>query len=428
MTSPHEFQPGAEYADQLDAADPLASYREQFHLPLHENGAPVLYFCGNSLGLQPKGVAAALEQELEDWKNLAVNAHFRGKHPWYPYHENFREVGARLVGANSGEVVLMNTLTVNLHLLMVSFYRPSGPRRKILIEHAAFPSDLYAVQSQLQFHGCDPQEDLLIAKPREGESTLRTEDLIALIEEHGSEIALVMMGGVNYFSGQLFNMKEITAAAHAQGCAVGFDLAHAAGNVPLQLHDWNVDFAVWCSYKYLNGGPGAIAGGFVHERHGSRDDLPRFAGWWGNDPEQRFRMHLLDRFDPSPGAEGWQLSNPPIFSMTPLLQSLALFDEATMPKLRQKSLQLTGYLEYLLDGIPGDRYEVLTPRDPEQRGCQLSVRIKDASPDWIDRFDTRGVVCDYRPPDVIRVAPVPLYNRFRDVYDFCEVLREDTAS
>lgn len=421
--------PEAGHADQLDAEDPLRGYRDRFHIPRGRvagpSASPVHYFCGNSLGLQPKGVRELVEQELEDWRDLAVDAHFEGRSPWYPYHEQFEEAGARLVGARPGEVVMMNSLTVNLHLMMVSFYRPEGERTKILIEDCAFPSDTYAVKSQLRFHGYDPEEHLLIARPREGETLLRMDDVEALIRREGAKIALVMMGGVNYFTGQLFDLERIARVARGEGCAVGFDLAHAAGNAVLALHDWDVDFAVWCNYKYLNSGPGAIAGCFVHERHGGQRDLPRFEGWWGNDPSQRFQMHLLERFEPHRVAEAWQLSNPPILAMTPLRSSLALFDEVGMAKLREKSLRLTGYLEFLLDHFGGD-YEVLTPREPEARGCQLSIRLGSRAQETFDALQAAGCVCDLRKPDVIRAAPVPLYNSFHDVWTLARVLSERT--
>ncbi|MCA8959231.1 MAG: kynureninase [Planctomycetes bacterium] len=416
-------------ARRLDASDPLATYRARFEIP-RQDGEPVHYFCGNSLGLQPSRVRDFVEQEIEDWRDLAVHAHFRGRTPWYSYHEVFEESGARLVGARPGEVVMMNSLTVNLHLLMVSFYRPTPERHKILIENAAFPSDNYAVRSQLRFHGYDSEAGLLVARPRDGELTLRTEDLVGLIEERGSEIALVMLGGVSYFTGQFFDLERITAAAKARGCVVGFDLAHAAGNVPLALHDWNVDFAAWCNYKYLNGGPGAIAGAFVHEDHGApnaeftdRDglDLPRFAGWWGNDPSQRFKMHLMEEFVPHRVAEGWQLSNPSIFSMAPLRASLELFDEVGMAALREKSLRLTAYLEHLLGSLRAS-VDIITPSDPDRRGCQLSLRIHEGARALVDELDRRRCVCDFREPDVIRVAPVPLYNTFHDVWVLAQIL------
>ncbi len=415
------------YALRLDEQDALAGYRTQFHFP-QRDGRPLLYFAGNSLGLQPRSVRAAVEQELDDWARLAVDAHFDGQHPWFPYHEQFRAPGARLVGAVPGEVVFMNGLTVNLHLLMVSFYRPTPRRFRILIEDCAFPSDTYAAQSQLQFHGYDPADGLLIARPRPGEHTLRCEDIEALLDRHGASIALVLLAGVNYFTGQVFDLARITAAAHRHGCIVGWDLAHAAGNIPLKLHDWDVDFAAWCTYKYLNCGPGAVAGCFVHERHARDARLPRFAGWWGNDPATRFRMHLNERFEPVAGAEAWQLSNPPILSMAALRASLALFDQVGMAALREKSLRLTGYLQDLLDQLPHERLSVLTPRDPQQRGCQLSIAVNGRPRELFESLHRAGVIADFRRPNVVRVAPVPLYNSFHDVWRFARLLRTNLLS
>lgn len=412
------------FARQLDAADPLASYRDQFLIPKGPDGREIVYFAGNSLGLQPKATRELINQELDDWASQAVEAHFHGKTPWFSYHEVFRDVGARLVGGLPGEVVMMNSLTVNLHLLMVSFYRPTRERYKILIEDAAFPSDTYAVRSQLILHGFDPDAGLIVARPRAGEHTIRTEDILSLIAEEGGHIALVMMSGVNYYTGQVFDIPRITAAAHAKGCKVGWDLAHAAGNLVLKLHDWNVDFAAWCSYKYLNSGPGAVAGAFVHERHGNNPDLPRFAGWWGNDPATRFRMHLEPRFIPRAGADGWQISNPPIFSLAPLRASLEFFDKAAMPALRAKSERLSGYLLWLLDQSGMDSLRVITPRDPEQRGCQLSLLVNDRPRERFVAWQRAGVTCDFREPNVIRVAPVPLYNTFHDAWRFAQILSE----
>ena len=421
VTAPSAPLPPLDSARALDRADPLSSYRERFSIPRAPDGRELRYFCGNSLGLMPQGVPEALAQECTDWAQLAVNGHFDAKYPWYSYHERFRERGARMVGARPSEVVYMNTLTTNLHLLMVSFYRPDGPRRKILGEGPAFPSDTYAMQSQIRYHGGDPGEDLIVLQPRDGEPGVRDEDVLACLEERGEEIALVLFSGVNYYTGQAFDLKKIADAAHARGCMFGVDLAHAAGNLALQLHDDDVDFAAWCSYKYGNSGPGAIAGAFVHERHGENPDLPRFAGWWGNDPETRFRMHLNETFIPHRGAEGWQLSNPPILSMTPLDSSLAIFEEVTMPTLRERSLRLTGYLEECLDQL-GDAVEVITPREPERRGAQLSVRVTEDPSGFRDALERSGCVCDFRPPDVIRVAPTPLYNTFEDVLFFAKIL------
>lgn len=367
-----------------------------------------------------------MERELEDWAALGVDAHFKPASPWYAYHELFRDKGARLVGAEPGEVVMMNSLTMNLHVMMTSFYRPTAERHAILIDTPTFPSDLYAVRSQIAWHGYDPDRGTLLLTPRQGEDTLRTADIEALLEERGDEIALTLLSGVNFVTGQAFDMDRITRAAHRAGCIVGFDLAHAAGNLPLSLHDWNVDFAAWCSYKYLNAGPGAVGGCFVHARHGADPTLPRFAGWWGNDPATRFRMQLEERFVPVEGAEGWQVSNPPILAMAPLLASLDIFDDAGMPALRTKSRALTAYLLSLLERIPGA--EVVTPRDPEARGSQISIRVPDRADAVFAALEGRGIVPDRRPPDILRVAPVPLYNTFADVRRFADALARTIGS
>lgn len=420
------FEPGEEFARRLDLQDPLAPFRSRFHLPRGKDGEPLLYFLGNSLGLQPTGTAEIVNQELAEWSAKGVAGHFAASTPWYDYHRTLTHPLARIAGAHPVEVVAMNSLTVNLHLLMVSFFRPNHERHKILMEECAFPSDQYAVKSQLRFHGLDPETSLLTARPREGEEILRTEDLLALLADRGKEIALVLLGGVNYFTGQVFDVPRIAFEARRQGCSVGLDLAHAIGNIPLALHDWEIDFAVWCSYKYLNAGPGAVGGCFVHERHANRPSLPRLAGWWGNDPETRFRMH--PDFIPHPGAEGWQVSNPPILSMAPLRASLPLFEEAGTERLRAKSLRLTGYLEYLLRRIPGDLYRILTPSDPSQRGCQLSLRTRVAPRQLLAQLQARGIVADVREPDVVRVAPVPFYNRFEEVWRFARSLGEIASS
>ena len=416
------FEPDEAFARQLDANDPLGGFRTRFHIPNGPSGLPGVYFAGNSLGLQPKSVRSLIEQELKDWADRGVDAHFEGKTPWYSYHEVFRESGARLVGARLGEVVLMNSLTVNLHLMLVSFYRPTRRRHKILIEQPCFPSDLYAVKTQLQYHDFDPNEALIQIAPRPGEHLLRIEDFEELLDREGDSVAVVLLGGVNFVTGQLLDMKRMAELARRHGCVVGFDLAHAAGNVPLQLHEWGVDFAVWCNYKYLNGGPGAVGGCFVHEKHGDHDDLPRFAGWWGNDPKTRFRMHLEPNFVPRGGAEGWQISNPPILAMAPVRASYDLFDEAGMEALRAKSIRLTGYLEYLVDRIETDRFKIITPRDPDQRGSQLSLLVHDESKLLLSKLQREGVVCDFREPDIIRVAPVAMYNSFHDAWRFAQVL------
>lgn len=421
--TPPDFQPSEDFARAQDAADRLAPFREQFLIPPQRDGTPAIYLCGNSLGLQPRTVRAALGAELDDWAGLAVEAHFHGRHPWYSYHELLREPGARLVGALPHELVYMNGLTVNLHLLMVSFYRPTAQRYKILIEDCAFPSDTYAVRTQIRYHGRDPAEALLVARPRPGEHTLRTADLLELIEREGPRLALVLLSGVNYFSGQVFDLPALTAAGQRCGALVGFDLAHAAGNIPLHLHDWNVDFAAWCNYKYCNSGPGAVAGAYVHERHARDPHLPRFGGWWGNDPATRFRMHLEPEFKPAPSADAWQLSNPPIFALAPVRVALELFDQASMPALRAKSERLTGYLQYLLDRMPSQRYTVITPRAAGERGCQLSILVHQRPRELFSALQAAGVVCDFREPNVVRIAPVPLYNTFHEVWRFAAVLR-----
>jgi|CXWL01.1.fsa_nt_gi kynureninase len=413
---PLQFSNQESFARQLDAQDPLKKCREQFHIPQGSDGSEAVYLAGNSLGLQPKSVRPMLEEELDEWALRGVDGHFEGVRPWYAYNEMFRESGARLVGALPGEVVMMNSLTVNLHLMMVSFYRPTPGRYKILIEDPSFPSDLYAVKSQLRTHGYNPDAALLVARPRPGEHVISMEDVEELIAREGKQIALVLFSGVNFVTGQAFDIPRITRAAHAQGCMAGFDLAHAAGNVPLRLHDWNVDFGVWCNYKYLNSGPGAVAGCFVHERHGQNRDLPRFAGWWGNDPATRFRMQFNEDFVPREGADGWQISNPPIFSLAPIRASYDIFDEVGMDSLREKSLQLTGFLEFLLDQIRSPRFEIITPRDSAQRGCQLSLLVREGARELLKSLHASGVMCDFREPNIIRVAPVPLYNSFHEVW------------
>lgn len=413
------------FAEKLDATDELKQYRDRFFIPKDKHGNEVIYFCGNSLGLQPKSARSFIEQEMKDWETLGVEGHVHAKTPWMPYHESLAESTARLVGAKRNEVVVMNTLTVNLHLMLVSFYRPTAMRHKIVIEANAFPSDRYAVESQIKFHGFDPARSLVEWKPRDGEQILRTDDIEEYLEIEGDEIALVMLGGVNYYTGQAFEMERITKAAHAHGCVVGYDLAHAAGNLVLELHHWDVDFAVWCSYKYLNGGPGSVAGCFVHERHARSFDLPRFAGWWGHDKQTRFAMG--PQFVAIEGAEGWQLSNPPILPLAALRASMEIFDEVGMEKLRAKSVALTAYLENALAQIPSSQFSLITPRDPNQRGCQLSIQTKVHGKHLYEYLTRSGVVCDWREPDVIRVAPVPLYNSFNDVYRFCSVLSNGLA-
>lgn len=416
------YQNSLTFARKLDREDPLKRFRSNFHLPAQASGNPYLYFCGNSLGLQPKSTKAALEQELTDWKKYGVEGHFESKTPWLPYHEFLTDHMAEVVGAKPIETVVMNTLSVNLHLMMVSFYRPTQKRYKILIEHDAFPSDRYAVASQLKFHGFDPADGLIDLKARKGEVLLRMEDIEQVIEQQGDEIALILFGNPNYYTGQFFNMKTITELGHKQGAVVGFDCAHGAGNLPLNLHDSGADFAVWCTYKYLNSGPGSLGGCFVHERHAQDKDLPRFTGWWGHNKETRFGMR--DGFDPIPGVEGWQLSNPPILSMAAIHASLQIFADAGMDALRKKSLQLTGFLEYLINEMPTDQVRIITPADPVQRGCQLSIQVVNANKALYDQLTKKGVIADWREPDVIRVAPVPLYNRFEDCWQFVKCLEE----
>jgi kynureninase len=418
------FQPGRDFAVALDRADPLGRFRDEFHVPRRDNGEEEIYLAGNSLGLLPRRTSSYVQEELEKWGRLAVKAHFSGENPWMPYHELLAEPMARLVGASPGEVVTMNSLTVNLHLMMASFYRPTRERHRILLEEHAFPSDDYALESQAVFHGFDPAETLVRLRPEKGTHTIETAEIAELLEREGESIALVLLPGVQYFTGQAFDIEAITRLAHSKGCVVGYDLAHAAGNLGLRLHDWNVDFAAWCTYKYLNSGPGSVGGCFVHERHGTRHDLPRLAGWWGHDKKSRFRME--PGFRPIPGAEGWQLSNPPILSLAAIRASLDVFTEAGgMDPLREKSLRLTGYLEWLLEREVGDAVEILTPKDPAQRGCQLSIRVKSSGSGRIvfEKLEASGVTCDWREPDVIRVAPVPLYNRYEEVYSFVEILR-----
>ncbi len=406
----------------LDQADSLSHFRDRFHFPRREDGSPYLYFCGNSLGLQPVSTRDALDQELRDWAQYGVEGHFHAKNPWMPYHEFLTSSMAEVVGAKNHEVVVMNTLTVNLHLMMVSFYRPQAHRYKILIEHDAFPSDRYAVASQLKFHGYSVEDGLIALKARPGESCLRLEDIEQVIEEQGDTIALVMLGNTNYYTGQFFDMARITRLAHEKGCMVGFDCAHGAGNVPLELHKAGPDFAVWCTYKYLNSGPGSVGAAFVHERHAAAVDMPRFEGWWGHNKQTRFGMR--DDFEPIYGVEAWQLSNPPILSLAAIKASLDIFKEAGIYKLREKSVRLTAYMEALLKEIPGDKISIITPEDPQQRGAQLSIRVQDANKTLFNKLTEQGVIADWREPDVIRVAPVPLYNSFTDVFDFVDILKK----
>jgi kynureninase len=414
------------FACEMDAEDPLRIFRDKFHLPLGREGRPVIYFAGNSLGLMPKSAKQSVEEELENWAKLGVDAHHGAGTPWYSYHEALREPIARLIGAKPIEVICMNSLTVNLHLMMATFYRPTKSRFKILMEEPAFPSDTYAVKTEIVHRGFDPKEALILARPRKGDFTIRTEDILDLIEKHADRLAVVMFAGINFFTGQLFDISTITKAAQKHGILAGFDLAHAIGNVALALHDWNVDFSVWCSYKYLNAGPGAVAGAFVHERHATNTKLPRLAGWFGNDPNTRFQLHLEPEFIPVPSADGWQISNPPIFSMAPLRASLAIFEEAGgIRPLRAKSTKLTGYLEFLLTEIGSKKFNVITPRGPDARGCQLSILAHQHPKRLHKELVAAGVKCDFREPNVIRVAPTPLYNTFHEVSRFAKILAGD---
>ena len=416
------MQQALQKARELDAKDPLSGFRDRFWIPKHSDGSDQLYFCGNSLGLQPRALAAEMEQELEAWKNYGVEGHFKGRYPWMPYHQFLREPLAKLTGSLPSEVVAMNSLTVNLHLMMVSFYRPQGERRRIVIEQQAFPSDRYAVESQIRFHGLDPADCMVELGPAqgmsgEGDRVISESDIEAYLQNHGDSVALVLWPGVQYATGQVFDLKRITAAAQAAGAKIGFDLAHSAGNVPLALHNSGCDFAAWCSYKYLNSGAGAVAGCFVHERHGSRTDLPRFHGWWGHDQDTRFRMG--HEFVPAAGADAWQLSNPPIMALAPLRVSLAEFERAGMDNLRRKSLSLTAYLANLITTELDDVLSVITPLEESRRGCQLSLRVRagrEKGRALFKHLEHHGVITDWREPDVIRAAPVPLYNRFEDCW------------
>ena len=419
------FSADEDFALQLDREDPLRQFREKFHLPRGKNGRPLIYFAGNSLGLMPKSARQIVEEEVDNWARLGVDAHHGTGTPWYSYHEALREPTARLVGAKPIEVICMNSVTVNIHLMMATFYRPTKSRFKILMEDPAFPSDTYAIKTQIVHHGLDPKDALILARPRKGEFTIGTEDIVDLINKHADQLAVVVFGGINFFTGQLFDIEKITAAAQNRGVVAGFDLAHAIGNAPLSLHDWNVDFAVWCSYKYLNAGPGAVAGAFVHERHATNTSLPRLAGWFGNDPNTRFRLHLEPEFIPVPSADGWQISNPPILSMAPLRASLAIFDEARgIDPLRAKSIKLTGYLDFLLTEIGSKKFSIVTPRDSSSHGCQLSIVAHEHPKGLHNELIAAEVKCDFREPNVIRVAPTPLYNTFHEVWRFAGILSE----
>jgi kynureninase len=414
------FEASLEYAQNLDLTDTLYPFRERFHFPKHQD-QDVRYFCGNSLGLQPKSVSYLMEQELEDWARFGVEGHFQARNPWFSYHKIFSERLSRLVGAKPEEVVAMNSLTVNLHLLMLSFYRPNGKRFKILMEAGAFPSDQYAVETQVRMYGYDPAEAIIEITPKPGEYILEEEDIIKAIEDADGSIALIMIGGVNYYTGQYFDLKKITNAGHKTGAYVGFDLAHAVGNLPLQLHDWNVDFACWCSYKYLNSGPGAVGGAYVHEHHTRNPKIFRLGGWWGNDEKTRFKMEK--GFIPKSTVESWQMSNAPVFNMVAHNASLDIFEKAGMAALREKSLQLTAYMEFLLNQITNLPFSIITPIEPTRRGCQLSLLFHERGREIFDRLTEEGIIADWREPNVIRVAAVPLYNTFEDVFRLYDILR-----
>jgi kynureninase len=424
-----QYEPTLEFARAQDEADPLRRYREQFYFP-SLGTRELVYFTGHSLGLQPKNVSAAVQFELDEWAKYGVEGHFHASNPWYSYHELLTPAMAEIVGARDSEVVCMNSLTTNIHLLFVSFYRPDSQRYKIISEAKMFPSDRYLLETQVRYHGFDPDDAIVEVEPREGEWLIREDDILQAIASHADELALVFFGGVNYFTGQLFNLPRLTEAAHAVGAVAGFDLAHAAGNVLLSLHDWDVDFAAWCSYKYLNASPGNVGGIFVHERHGRSFDLPRFGGWWGHDKTTRFQMK--NGFQPMPGAEGWQLSNVPVLGMSAMKASLDVFAEVGMPALRKKSKTLTGYLEYTIDRLadefPDAAISIITPRDPEQRGCQVSMDIAGRERKLFDDMVVAGIIADFREPCIIRMAPVPLYNSFEDVFTFGKVMRELLAT
>lgn len=419
------YQNDLAFAKAQDAQDPLKEYRAQFYIP-QVNGKDSFYFTGNSLGLQPKTARKFVEEEMKNWETLGVEGHFaKVKRPWMNYHKFSKEALAKIVGAKPIEVVTMNNLTVNLHLLMVSFYKPTATRFKVICEAGAFPSDQYMFETQLKFHGLNPDKALIELTPRKGENTLRTEDILKTIAETGHELALILIGGLQYYTGQLFDMKSITEAGHEVGAIVGFDLAHAAGNVPLQLHDWEVDFATWCSYKYLNSGPGNVSGVFVNEKYANDPSLNRFAGWWGHDEKERFLMKK--GFRPMSGADGWQLSNVNVISTAAHLASLEIHAEVGMEALREKSLKLTGYLEFLMKELSkvADIFEILTPSNPEERGCQLSIFFRKDGRRLFDALSEAGVIADWREPNVIRVAPVPLYNTFEDIYQFAAILKNN---
>jgi len=415
------FEPTLSFAASLDEVDKLASFKTQFHFPKHNN-EEVIYFCGNSLGLQPKGVEAAIQTELDAWRNLGVEGYFTGTNPWLYYQDYVAESLAKITGAKTHEVTVMNTLTVNLHLLMLSFYRPTSQRYKIIMEAGAFPSDQYAIETLVKHFGLNPSEAIIEVSPRENEKLIREEDILNAIQLNGASLAMVLFGGINYYTGQLFNIQNITDAAHKAGAFAGFDLAHVTGNVPTQLHDWNVDFAAWCSYKYLNAGPGAVGGLFVHERHAQNVDTPHLGGWWGNDEKTRFKMEK--GFVPKAGAAGWNISTAQVFNTVALKASLELFDKAGIENLRTKSIRLTGYLEYLLKQLKNIKFNIITPSQPEERGAQLCLYFEEKGREIYHKMMDDGIVVDYREPGVIRVAPAPLYCSFKDCYSFYEIIKD----
>jgi kynureninase len=419
-TTPGPFTPTLEFARQKDREDPLHTLRHEFHFPRHQD-RDAIYFCGNSLGLQPRNVEAAIQQELNDWKELAIGGYLHAKNPWLYYQHNFTRPLSSIVGCLEEETTVMNALTVNLHLLLLSFYHPHSRRYRIVMEAGAFPSDQYAIETQVRWHRLDPDDAIIEIHPREGEKTIREEDILSTIEKYGDTISLVLLGGINYYTGQLFDMAAITAAAHRSGALAGFDLAHAVGNAPLRLHDWNVDFAVWCSYKYLNGGPGAVGGAYLHERYASDKELIRMGGWWGNAEATRFKMEK--GFIPKPDASGWNLSTAQVFNMAALKASLELFTTAGMDRLRSKSVELTAWLAFLLEQLGNIRFEVLTPSSPERRGAQLSLYFSERGKEIHEKMIAAGIVVDYREPGVVRVAPAPLYNSFEDVFRFYQILQ-----
>ncbi len=414
------YQNNPEFAKSLDAKDKLKSYRQRFHFPKQKDGSQKLYFCGNSLGLEPKNTGDYIDEVIEDWRTYGVDGHTDAEYPWMPYHEFLAKPMAKIVGAKESEVIIMNTLSVNLHLMMVSFFRPTPKKRKILIEADAFPSDLYGVQSQLKFHGLDPEKDLILWQPDQ-DQYYNISDFDQLIDAHKDEIALVLIGNTNYYTGQFFDMAHITQKCKLHDITVGFDLAHGVGNINPDLHQLGVDFAVWCTYKYLNSGPGSLGGCFVHEKHHSNKHIPRFEGWWGHNKTTRFNMRQA--FDPINSAEAWQLSNPPILSMAAVRASLDVFDEAGFNNILEKSKKLTGYLEFLLNDLEDDNIKIITPKNPEERGCQLSIRFLDSDKSFFEKLTKAGVVADWREPQVIRIAPAPLYNSYEDVFNFVKLLK-----